>query len=281
MNPDEQSRQWDGSVDEQNLQDYRPVSVAAIVSLITGIVASAAIWLPGLSLVGAIAVFTGILAIYLHAKRPASFAWMAYIGIFLAICTTIWTQSARTNYQNHLLKTANEHSLRWLKMITDGEIEEAISLRMQYLDRPQDSDDLTEFFQRTDRPVASAEMTPSPAGMKQMFTETRTVEYLMESGADTKITPKPELNTVDTTTVGMAKAYTHYHVDFHLEDGTGQKKWTSADIQVEIYRMKFPTSVQWQVRQLRNLSAPDKPKPALLDPTGQIPKPKDPGSEEE
>ncbi|GEM_PF-1685803 len=280
MNPDEQSRHWDGSADEHGLQDYRPISVAAIVSFITGVIGSGAIWLPGLSLVGALAVFAGILAVYLHSKQPASFTWMAYVGIFLAISTTIWTQSARTNYQNHLLRTADQHSQEWLRKITDGQIEEAISLRMQYLDRPQDSDDLTDFFQRTDRPVASVEMTPSPAGMKQMFSETRTVEYLIQSGAETKITPQPELNTVDTSTVGMAKAFTHYRIDFHLTDGSGQKKWTSADVQVEIYRMKFPTSVQWQVRQLRNLTAPDSPKPTLLDPAGSLPKPKNPGEED-
>lgn len=245
-------RQWDGSAEEEHDDSYRPISILGILSFLLGLLCLFSIYFPQLGLVGLVGIILGLLAVVAAQKQPTSLGWMAYLGVFLAVFGITWSQASRSSYEAHILHVASQHGKEWLELIKDGNINEAICLRMEYLDRPLEGTDLDKYFQQSERPSSSHSMMPAPKEMKKLFTEKKTVQNLVISGKNTQIRPVIGKDRITATETGIIKIFTTYEVDVVL----GGKPET-IELEVEIYRVKFPTHVEWQVRDVSNLTHPD------------------------
>lgn len=254
--------QWDGSAEEDGIDEYRPISILGIIALLLGMVSIFAVYIPAVGLVGVLAILLGILAVVQGMRQPTSLVGTAYVGVFIAVFSITFSQVARSSYDARLLQTASEHGQRWLQLIADGEVNQAICLRMNYLDRPLEGTDLDEYFKRTERPSSSHSMMPPPKELKKMFTDKRTVKNLIISGEKTKLRPLHEKDRFLGFDTGVAKIITGYEADVMLAG-----KMETLELEVQIYRIKFPTHVQWQVKEITNLTHPDTPTtgPQLLD----------------
>jgi len=199
--------------------------------------------------------------------RPLSLVWLSYLGVFLSVTGMVWALTGRSFYQNHVIAAGQERAEQWLKMLIANEVNEAICLRMDPIQRPLEGIDLTEYFTRTVRPPTSSEFVPPPAQMKEMFLESQTVRYLIESGSKTKITLLPEKTTYNATLPGKTTIEAYFDVEFFLTDSLGQGRRTSAEISVIMYRHNYHTGVQWQVFRLVNHTAPDPLTPGMMLPT--------------
>jgi len=255
---------WDESVVERELEDYRPVSVLAVLSAAMGLLSASSLWLPSMILVGMIAVILAGIAVAQARTHAMSGTWLAYVGAFLAVMIGTWSLTTRSQYQSYVTRTAEEKAEQWLWLIAAGKVNEAICLRMDYMARPHESQDLDEYFQRTDRPPSASELLPPPAELKEMFLESKTISNLLLSGDKSKITLLPEKTVLDTSEKGKAAAEVFFDVDFFLQDSLGQMRWTSAEVSVTLYRHLTATDVHWQVYRILNHTAPDPVMPRMM-----------------
>jgi hypothetical protein len=188
------------------------------------------------------------------------------VGVFVAVTGILWSLTGRSFYQNHMVAAGEEKAEQWLQMLADGKVNEAICLRMDYWERPLEGQDLNEYFSRTERAPTSSEFTPPPAEMKEIFLESQSIRNLIASGSKTQFTLLPEKTKYDPNQVGKVVIEAFFNIDFFLVDSLGQGRKTSAEISVIMYRIKFPTSVHWQVYRLINHTAPDPLTPNMLRP---------------
>lgn len=256
---EDRPRQWDGSVDEEMMEDYRPISVSAILSFCLGLLAIGAIWIPAVSLVGLFSVLVGLIALYFHSRNRTMLYWLAYIGIFVSVFSATWTQVARASYENYLMSTGDQFAQQWLELLKDGKVKEAICLRMDYLDRPLENADLDEYFLRTEAPAASSGFIPAPSEMLERFSKMRTIREIIEYGKRTTVTPIYDSNSVDTSNQGVAKVRCFYRIELEVTEENGKRRIREFDINVLLARKRFPTSVHWEVIALNNVTRPDPP----------------------
>ncbi len=253
-------KQWDGSVEEEYIQDYKPVSVVGILAFILGLISVFSVYVPEVWVVGLLAVILSFVAIVRASSQPATLSWLAYIAAFLAVISVTWSQASRSSYEANLLHTASQHGENWIKMIAEGDVNEAICLRMQYQDRPLDGTDLDAFFKMTDRPDSTMSMMPAPAEMKKIFTESTAVKNVIASGEKTRIHPKPEMNLITKTSQGIAEISVFYDLDLIL-DG----KPVTHEFVVHMFRSKLASGVQWQIERMEDNSASSTHVPQMLD----------------
>jgi hypothetical protein len=249
---------WDGSENELMTYEGRPISVLAILSGISGLVAGLAFAIPGLGVAFIVSLATAVAATLSNRREPKSLMWFCYLGVFIGTLGTVWNLTSRSFYQNHMVAMGEKFAQEWLQLLIDDKLDEAICLRMDYLDRPLEGSNLTEYFQLTVRPPDASEMVPPPNEMKQSFLDSKTIQNFLTSGKETKLRLLPE-KTRHFEHTGRFEVEAHFEVDFLLNDGHGGKRRKSQNISVALGRIQHTSSGHWQITRFTNLTAPDAP----------------------
>lgn len=247
---------WDGSEGEMAGMDRRPISVLAIVALLTGLPAGLAFIIPGLGVLFVISVASALAAIYSNAKNPKSLVWLAYIGVFIATSGTIWSLTARSLYQNHIVSKGEEFAEQWVQLLVNDQIFEAICLRMDYDMRPLEGIDLAEYFQRTVAEADSGSTSMSPSQMKEGFLESRSVQLFLESGKETKFRRLPE-KTRFMEAPAWFEVEVFFDVEFLLKDGFGSRRKSNI-ISVTARRLQHSGAAHWVISRSSNITSPDR-----------------------
>lgn len=249
---------WDGTENELMMSERRPISAAAIVAGITGVLAGLSYAVPGLAILLMVSLLAGVVAVLSHRRSPKSLVWMAYVGVAIGMTGVVWSLTTRSFYQNHLVATGEQYAQQWLEILSDGKLEEAICLRMDYWDRPLESVQLVNYFQQTERPPGASDSTPPPAQMKEEFLASNTVQNLLESGPQTRIRLQED-RTRFFEQAGSVEVEGFFEVELLAKDPRGNMRRKTQIVSVAVKRIQYPKSAHWQVSRVHNHSQPDMP----------------------
>lgn len=249
---------WDGTENELLMSERRPISAAAIVAGITGVLAGLSYAVPGLAVLLLVSILAAVVAVLSHRRSPKALIWLAYVGVALGMTGVVWSLTTRSFYQNHLVATGEKYAQQWLELLRDGKLEEAICLRMDYWDRPLESVQLVNFFQQTERPPGASESAPPPAQMKDEFLTSGTVQNLLSSGPQTKIRLQPD-RTRYFEQSGSVEVEGFFEVELLAPDPRGNMRRKTQIVSVAVKRIQYPKSAHWQVSRVHNHSQPDMP----------------------
>lgn len=249
---------WDGTENEFLMGERRPISVAAIVSGVTGVLAGLSYVVPGLGVLLLVSVLAAVVAVLAHRRSPRALVWLAYVGVAIGMTGVVWSLTTRSFHQNHLVATGEKYAQQWLEMLRDGKLEEAICLRMDYWDRPLESVQLVNFFEQTERPPGASDSAPPPAQMKDEFLMSNTVQSLLNSGPQTRIQLQED-RTRFLEQTGSVEVEGFFEVEFLAKDPRGNMRRKTQVVSVAVKRIQYPKSAHWQVSRVHNHSQPDMP----------------------
>jgi hypothetical protein len=254
----ESASRWDGTENELMMSERRPISAAAIIAGITGVLAGLSYAVPGLAVLLVISLVTAVVAILSHRRAPKALTWLAYVGVAVGMTGVVWSLTTRSFYQNHLVATGEKYAQQWLELLRDGKLEEAICLRMDYWDRPLESVQLVNYFQQTERPPGASDSAPPPDEMRDEFLLSNTVQNLLESGPQTRIRLQED-RTRYFEQSGTVEVEGFFEVELMAKDPRGNLRKKTQVVSVAVKRIQFPKSAHWQVSRVHNHSQPDMP----------------------
>lgn len=254
----ESASRWDGTENELMMSERRPISAAAIVAGVTGVLAGLSYAVPGLAVLLLFSLLAAVVAVLSHRRSPKALVWLAYIGVAVGMTGVVWSLTTRSFYQNHLVATGEKYAQQWLELLKDGKLEEAICLRMDYWDRPLESVQLVNYFQQTERPPGASDSVPPPAQMKDEFLLSNTVTSLLESGPQTRIRLQED-RTKYFEQSGTVEVEGFFEVELMAKDDLGNPRKRSQVVSVAVKRIQYPKSAHWQVSRVHNHSQPDMP----------------------
>ncbi len=249
---------WDGTENELMMSERRPISAAAIVAGVTGVLAGLSYAVPGLAVLLLVSVLAAVVAVLSHRRSPRALVWLAYVGVAIGMTGVVWSLTTRSFYQNHLVATGEKYAQQWLEILRDGKLEEAICLRMDYWDRPLESVQLVSYFQQTERSPGASDSTPPPAQMKEEFLMSNTVQNLLESGPETRIRLQED-RTRFFEQAGSVEVEGFFEVELLAKDPRGNMRRKTQIVSVAVKRIQYPKSAHWQVSRVHNHSQPDMP----------------------
>ncbi|MDP1561490.1 MAG: hypothetical protein Q8M16_08850 [Pirellulaceae bacterium] len=261
---------WDGSEDELSGYDGRPISLLAIVSVVSGLLAGLAYILPALGFLFIVSFAAAVAAIFSNRREPKLLVWLAYVGVFVATVGTVWSLTTRTMYHNHMVALGEKFAEEWVQLLIKGQIHEAICLRMDYMDRPLEGVDLAEYFEQAVRPPDSSESIPPPLEMKEGFLDSKTVRSFLVSGSNTTIRLLPE-RTKFSEQQGIFDVEVFFEVEFLLEDGQGGFRRRAQTVSASARRIQYTSGAHWHISRIFNHSSPDMPKLGVAGDEGDSP----------
>jgi hypothetical protein len=254
----ESASRWDGTENELMMADRQPISAAAIVAGITGVLAGLSYAVPGLAVLLLVSLLAAVVAVLSHSRSPRALVWLAYVGVAIGMTGVVWSLTTRSFYQNHLVATGEKYAEQWLEILRDGKLEEAICLRMDYWDRPLESVQLVNYFQQTERTPGASDSTPPPAQMKDEFLMSNTVQNLLESGPQTRIRLQED-RTRFFEQAGSVEVEGFFEIELLAKDPRGNMRRKTQIVSVAVKRIQYPKSAHWQVSRVHNHSQPDMP----------------------
>lgn len=247
---------WGGSENDMMATDRRPISVLSLVSVLAGFLAGFAFFLPGLAVLSLVAIAAAVAAIATSRREPKALLWLSYLGVFLATVGTVWSMTARSFYQNHMIALGQKHAEDWLQLLVENKLHEAICLRLDYGDRPLEGTALPEYFLQGERPAGLSESVPLPSQMKDSFLRLATVQKFLTSGKNTELKLIPE-RTVFNENAGWIEVLSVFEVSFLLNDGQSEPRRKTETIGVKIRRTPHPNGAHWQIQELANHTSPE------------------------
>ncbi len=127
--------------------EYRSMSALAIVAFALGVLSLLALIAPVLWIVPVAAIIVALTAIRVIKNDPQkSGQRLATIGLFVAVCVGIWAVSYHFSREWYLFHTARKFADDWLTVVQDGNLYEAHQLHLPYIDRFDDKDRLSEYY---------------------------------------------------------------------------------------------------------------------------------------
>lgn len=127
--------------------EYRSMSALAVVAFALGILSLLALISPVLWIVPVAAIVVALTAIRVIKSDPQKGGQrLATIGLVVAVCVGIWAVSYHFSREWYLFHKARLFADDWLAVVQNGDLFEAHQLHLPYLDRLEDKEKLTEYY---------------------------------------------------------------------------------------------------------------------------------------
>jgi hypothetical protein len=134
----------------------KPVSKLAMLALLLGIASLISLISPPLLPLAILACFIGLFVSVraVLSKQEFSGAWMANVGLLLAVVSASWTYLANSSRNEFIGKHAAEYAKHYLETVSRGEIYKAAELQLPFTQRQLPGLDLADYYEAYKGPIS-------------------------------------------------------------------------------------------------------------------------------
>lgn len=145
----------------------KPVSKLAVLAFVMGLVSLFTPLTVALLPISIIAAVVGLAASIITSSGAASGAWLANVGMFVGIVTSLWTGVSSRNQRLATEENAGNYANYFLELLADGEIYKATELQLPSGGRQLPGLDLKDYYESytgsvSDEVLQSRKGTPDP-----------------------------------------------------------------------------------------------------------------------
>lgn len=131
-----------------SVENYRPLSIAAIVSLVLGLIGVIGMFNPYLLVIPFVGVLVGAITLVRLQRNPHRYSGqlVAAIGLALSLLFASWGGGYASMRSAHIYDQAEEHVEFWFALLSEGKRPEAFELCLKYESRKRKGTDLDELY---------------------------------------------------------------------------------------------------------------------------------------
>jgi hypothetical protein len=137
---------------EEELQQYRSISLLAVISALIGTLSVAALAYPGLWLVPAAGIVLGAVAVYVTSANADRLGgkYLAVAGLCLSIFFGAWAPTQFISTRHIIDDQSQEFCVAWLRMVLEKQLEPAHQAHLSFRYRQPEGTSLVEHYRLND-----------------------------------------------------------------------------------------------------------------------------------